>query len=142
MSVAFGVQPDTLVATPDGDRAADSLQAGDTVWSWDLAGGTKVARVIKRVHHTAEQHLVAIKAPPLTLRGCTPGMGVYDVFEELFRAAGSLSTLSQVQGFEATPEVDELSERTEPTTVVQLTLEGDEGCWFADGVLVRHLAED
>jgi hypothetical protein len=99
--------------------------------------------VVRQVHVDQTDHLDEVITDLGTLRGCTPGTAIYDAFEDMFRAAASLSSLSEVvvrrDGHAAVAAVDAILEHHAPQTVVhQLTLEGTVNCFFADGMLVKH----
>ena len=57
----------TLIATPQGDRAIETLQVGDTVWAWNLAQGQPVARRVAAIAHH-----VRWRVPRLAVAGGAP----------------------------------------------------------------------
>lgn len=145
MPVPFGFVPETVVATPSGPRPLVEVAVGEAVWSADAATGTPVVRQVIAVHaESAVDHLVAVEAEGALLRGVTPGTAVWDAFEGMFRGAGSLSVAAELRVFgddaTAVSPVLGVDEHVRPGgTVHHLTLDGPEGAFFADGVLVRHL---
>ncbi len=147
MTVPFGVIAGSRVAVPSGTRLVETLAVGDLVYSYNAASAELVERAITAIDRAVVQQLVAVETEgDVELRGCTPGMGVYDGFEDLFRGAGSLYTLSELVTWDGESlgrvTVLDMPERTVPDTeVFQLALEGGEGTWFADGVLLRHRGE-
>jgi hypothetical protein len=151
MSAVVGFLRGTSIATPDGDRTLGELAVGHAVWAWHLGRGERVARAVAALHHAggpAACFLYRVDAGGRSLRGCTPGTAVYDAFEDMFRGVGSLSSLAELcvlgeEGQVAVAPVDDAVEiHVAEGEVLHLTLDGDEGCFFADGVLVRHLAPE
>lgn len=143
MSVAFGAPPDTVVATPGGPRALGALAVGDEVWGVEPIEGTLVPARVEAISGWSVEQLVAVQHDGGALRGCTPGTSVWDAFEESFRAAGSLSTLSEVWSLEGGSlrrrEVRDAPEVTVPATqVLHLTLHHPASAVVFDGVVVRH----
>lgn len=143
MSVAFGFPAGARVATPEGDVPLGSIAVGATVWAADTEGRRAPARVAE-VRRWTVDHLVAVRTASGGLSGCAPGTNVWDAFEEAWRAAGSLSTLSEVlvdrgDGALVAEQVIETPERlAEGMEVAHLTLERPHAALLVDGVLVRH----
>jgi hypothetical protein len=146
MSVPFGLIAGTLVATPTGPRAIETLHPGDRVWAWDLSRRVAIEAPVVALHAERVDHLNEIVGSVSRLRGCAPGTGIFDAFEEMFRAAASVSSLSEVlvwqEGVAISDPVDEVPEHNRPDTGIHhLTLGEDQTCFFADGLLVRHRTE-
>lgn len=144
MPVPFGFIESTLVRTPSGAVALGAVQVGDAVWAYDTAKSTLVRRTVQALHAEPVDQLVAVDADEVILTGATPGTSIWDAFEGMFRGAGSLSSagelLSWADGTPRAVQIVEIPERAAPgTRVFHLTLDGDEGAFFADDVLVRHL---
>jgi len=77
------------------------------------------------------------------IAGATPGLLVYDAFEEMSRGVGSLSALTELvvwtgDGVRSELMDDAVEETGAPREVLLPVLEGDEGAFFAGGLLVRH----
>lgn len=151
MSAVVGFLPETSIATPDGGRALADLDVGDAVWAWNLGEGARVARHVAAVHRAqgpAARFLYRVEAGGRSMRGCTPGTSVYDAFEDMFRGVGSLSSLAELRVDDGTgpgavaPVDDAVEIHDDRAEVLHLTLDGDEGCFFADGILVRHVAPE
>jgi hypothetical protein len=145
MSVPFGLIAETLVATPDGPKAIEHILPGDVVWSWNIETGEAGRAEVIATHREHVDHLDEILTASEALRGCTPGTGIYDAFEDMFRAAASLSSLSEMlrwtDGATEVQAVDEVAEHHRAGTLVcHLTLSTGHQAFFADGFLVRHLA--
>jgi hypothetical protein len=142
VSVAFGLSSDATVLTPRGPVPLGALSAGDTVWAFDPeAGAWSEARVVAAPTWTVDQ-VVDVVFDGGTLHGVTPGTGVWDAFEEGWRAVGSLSTLSRL----LVGGRDGLEERGVVTTVEHavdrevrhLTLAAPHLAFVVGGVVVRH----
>jgi hypothetical protein len=151
VSAVVGFLPETSVATPSGDRPLSDLGVGDAVWAWHLGRGERVASAVAAIHRAqgpAARFLYRVEGGGRTLRGATPGTAVYDAFEDMFRGVGSLSSLAEIrvedgtEGGAVAPVDDAVEIHDDRAEVLHLTIEGDEGCFFADGVLVRHVAPE
>lgn len=143
MSTPFGLGLDTVVLTPDGGRALRDLRVGDAVCAWDAARRALVNREVHAVQEGTVDHLYTIGTPTARAGAVAAGTNVFDVAEDMFRGAGSLSSLSEAlvwTGSAADVEAVEVAdEYAAPGTPVRfLSLTGDEGAFFADGLLVRH----
>jgi hypothetical protein len=143
MPVAFGFIAGTRVSTPDGAANIEALGVGDRVIAWDLSASKAVSRTVAAVWSEPVDQLVAVDGGEVALAGTTPGTAVWDAFEGTFRGAGSLSTAGELlvwdgPGAHVVP-IEDLPERAaDGAKVWHLTLDGDEGTFFADRVLVRH----
>lgn len=142
MSVPFGLPASALVLTPRGLVPLGSVAPGDVVASLDPETGTwSEARVLATPAWSVDQ-VVDIAYDGGVLVGVTPGTGVWDAFEEGWRAVGSLSTLSQLlvgDRVGVSPrDVTGFTERAVDREVRHLTLAPPHLAFVADGVVVRH----
>lgn len=143
MPVAFGFIAGTRITTPDGAQHIEALGVGDLVVAWDLTASKAASRTVAAVWSEPVDQLIAVDGGEVMLRGVTPGTAVWDAFEGTFRGAGSLSSAGELlvwdgPGVHVVP-IDDLPERAaDGAKVWHLTLDGDEGAFFADRVLVRH----
>lgn len=143
MGVLFGVVGEAQVLTPEGPRAMGELQAGDRVLAWDSVHGKTCERRVVRMEQGTVDNLYVLVTETTRLRGCTPGLQVWDAFESMFRAAGSLSALAELGvltdgGLRAEPLLDAEEQAQPGAAVWWLHTDGEEGTLFVDGVLVRH----
>lgn len=139
----FGVSPGTPIATPGGPVAVEALEVGQLAWAWDTAAGRPVARAVLRVDRGQSGTLYDVWCASGRIAGATPGLLVYDAFEEMFRGVGSLSALTELvvwngDGVRSEPMEDAVEQTGAPRDVWLPVLEGDEGAFFAGGLLVRH----
>ncbi|MCB9664262.1 MAG: hypothetical protein H6732_09125 [Alphaproteobacteria bacterium] len=143
MPVPLGFPPEASVLTPDGPRPLGSIQPGDRVLAVDAEARTLAPARVVAVREEVADQLVTIETDGHTVPAAAPGTGFYDAFEELFRAAGSLSALSEllvVEGQALEPRVVlEVPERDAPgARVLHLVLEAPAHALVVDGVVVRH----
>ncbi len=144
MSLPFGVPAGTPILTPNGPRAVESLAPGDVVWGVDPNTLVRSPAAITGITTWETDQLQAIAFEGGSLPEVTPGTNVWDAFEEAFRAAGSLSTLSEVlvdsgAGELVTRAVLTTPETRAPGTRVYLpTLARPHGALLVAGVVVRH----
>lgn len=144
-AAALGFVASTSVATPDGPRAIADVVVGDVVWAWADATRERVRRVVVETARAEANGLYRLVARGACVEGCTAGTYIWDASEDMFRGAGSLSSLTELlvagdDGVDRVP-LEDAVEIAGDATLFHLRLEGDEGCWFAGGVLVRHLGE-
>lgn len=143
MPVPFGFIAGTRVTTPGGAVDIEAIAVGDPVLAYDAVAGRSSVRTVAARWSDEVDHLVAVDGGEVVLTGATPGTAVWDAFEGMFRGAGSLSSAGELlvwvgDGVQVAA-IEEIPERSAPGTVVwHLTLDGDEGAFFADRVLVRH----
>lgn len=133
---------ETRVATPDGPRRIDHLREGERVWSWDLERQEPVARAIARVRVAHRDDVVDLRAGELSIRGVTLDHPVYSVGTSAFTEVGALTLGSRVLGWlGGDPRIltiDALVLRSERTRVYDLTIDGPEHDFFAEGILVHN----
>lgn len=139
----FGVVGETMVRTPSGSRAIRELAVGDAVCAWSQARGRIEERRVTEVQRGVGDHLVRLGTPSTRLPGVTPGLQVHDAFEDMFRAAGSLSSLAELSvwsgdGLVAEPLTSSDEVAAAGTPLWWLLTDGDEGTLLLEGVLVRH----
>lgn len=143
MSIALGFAGTCRVATPTGARPLSSIGVGDEITTYDTEAGTLGTARVVQVHRFSARQWVTIDLDGGRLTACTPGTGVWDAFDEIFRSAGSLSTLAELVVVDGTQtsacQVRDVPERTQPDTeVVHLTLASPADSLVVDGVVVRH----
>jgi hypothetical protein len=141
--VLFGVIGETTVLTPGGPRPIAEISVGDTISAWDSVRRCVCERRVTEVQRGASEHLYALATASARLGGCTPGLQVYDAFEDMFRAAGSLSALAElavlVEGaLQPEPLLDASELTVAGAALWWLITDGEEGTLFIDGVLARH----
>jgi hypothetical protein len=138
---------ETLVATPTGPRPIESLRSGDLVWSFSFEEGRPVARAVLALHRALVREVRRVViAGELAIRGVSPTHPVYFVEHGEFRPAsrlvsGDLVTLFRDGGEPSTAHVIavEATEVHVPSIeVFNLSVEGPEHNYFADGVLVHN----
>jgi hypothetical protein len=137
----------TLVATPNGPRAIESLRPGDLVWSHSFEEGRSVARAVVELHCALEREVRRVAVAGETMiRGMTPSHPVYFVEHGEFRPASRLAIGDVLMLFgegrePSTARVTsiEATEAHAPSIeVFNLSVEGPEHNYFADGVLVHN----
>lgn len=143
MPVPLGFLATSPVLTPTGPRPLGELDVGDLVLAVDVDARTLAPARVAAVRREPADQLVAIDLGDHVVRAAAPGTGFFDAFEDLFRAAGSLSALSELLvwtggGLEPRA-VLEVPERDAPgAEVVHLVLEAPAAALIVDGVVVRH----
>jgi len=154
ISVAFGLSgcfmgscfvAGTRVATPGGPRPIDGLKRGDVVWAWSAAEGARVQRRVEAVHRTLGQVVCRVEVGDRVIPGVTPEHPFFHVDAGEFVAFRDLPTdallLTVVEGEPVSARISELqiTEHLEPCVIVyNLTVEGPEHTYFAEGVLVHN----
>ena len=144
-AAALGFVGNTPVATPSGPRAIAEIAVGDEVWAWSEATGGLVARAVLETSVAPANGLYQLLGDGACVEGCTAGTYVWDASEDMFRGAGSLSSLTELLvvdgvGVRRVPLADAIEVPGE-AEVHHLRIAGEEGAWFAGGLLVRHLGE-
>lgn len=139
----FGVIGETTVLTPTGPRPIAEIGVGDAVCAWDSVHRQVCERRVTEVQRGVSEHLYALATASAQLAGCTPGLQVYDAFEDMFRAAGSLSALAELAvlvdgALQPEPLVDARELTVPDAALWWLITDGQEGTLFIDGVLARH----
>lgn len=135
----------TRVATPRGPRAIEDLEIGDTVWSWDVEKAQAIERPVARVIRSERTELLALRAGELRVAGVTPDHPFYDADARRFRQSIELSLGTRLlawlgSGDPRTVRVDAIERLPvhAPVTVWDLTIDGPEHDFFADGLLVHN----
>ena len=135
----------TLIATPRGPIPIEALVVGDSVWSFSLERGEKIARRVRAVLRSMANEVRVIAAGGNVIAGVTPEHPFYDIERREYRAvrdliAGdALATLTD-NGISprtiASVTAKELADRSIP--VFNLTIDGPEANYFAAGILVHN----
>jgi hypothetical protein len=135
----------TLVATPGGPRPIESLAAGDEVWAFDVNTMRRARRRVEALHRASAREVRSVRAGDLFVRGVTPSHPVYAPARGAFVPLRELRVGDAVLGFDgeaATPRaVEGVDARERPAAdvdVYNLTVEGPEHTYFADGLLVHN----
>ncbi len=135
----------TLVATPGGPRPIEALAVGDEVWACDPRAGVLVARRVVALHRALARETRSLCAGDRTMRGVTPSHPVYSLARGEFVPARELRVGEALLGFDAANVVplvaDEFGADERPLAdiaVYNLTVEGPEHTYFADGLLVHN----
>jgi hypothetical protein len=137
----------TLVSTPDGPRAIESLRVGDVVWSYGFAERRPVARPLLAVHRALARETRRVElAGGRAIRGITPSHPVFSPESGLYLPASQLAHGDTVSTYraESEPEIAKVSrilatEVPVPSIeVFNLGVAGSDQNYFADGVLVHN----
>ena len=135
----------TLVDTPDGPRPIDALKRGDVVWAWSEAEGARVRRRIEATHRNLAQVVCRVEVGDDVIPGVTPEHPFFHVDAGEFVAFRDLPTdallLTVVDGEPRPTRISglQVTEHLEPCVMVfNLTVEGPEHTYFAEGVLVHN----
>jgi cysteine-rich repeat protein len=133
----------TLVATPGGLRAIETLEVGERVYSYDHDTKKRCVRTVEAIHRDVVRTVCKVRAGACVIRGVTPGHPFFDVAREAYFALNSLVKDSTLLPFESELGVgiDEVTieESFAPQfEVFNLTVAGPEHNYFADGVLVHN----
>ena len=135
----------TRVATPRGPRAIDELAVGETVWSWDVERAAPVERPVARVLRAQRDDVLTLRAGELRIAGVTPDHPFYELGSRRFVRADELTLGAQLLGWLGTGDprpvqLDALERlgRRGPVDVWDLTIDGPEHDFFAEGVLVHN----
>ena len=135
----------TRVATPRGPRAIEDLVVGETVWSWDLETARPIERPVARVIRSERGEVLALRGGELRIAGVTPDHPFYDSEARRFRQAIELSLGTPLLAWLGTGDarsvridaIERLPVRA-PLAVWDLTIDGPEHDFFADGILVHN----
>ena len=133
----------TLVDTPAGPRAIETLQVGEMVWSFSLERRERVARRVTAVLASNARETRRIEAGGRIIAGVTPSHPFYDVGRGIYREARDLKVGDLLAvGEQIAPRAIERIEAAplvEPAVpVFNLTIDGPESNYFAAGVLVHN----
>lgn len=135
----------TRIATPRGPRAIDALAVGETVWSWDVERAAPVERPVARVLRAQRDDVLTLRAGELRIAGVTPDHPFYELGSRRFVRADELTLGATLLGWlgtgDARPvQLDALERlgRRGPVDVWDLTIDGPEHDFFAEGVLVHN----
>jgi hypothetical protein len=135
----------TRIATPRGPRPIDALEVGETVWSWDIERSVPVERPVARVPRSQRYDVLTLRAGELRVVGVTPDHPFYDAGSRRFVRADELSLdaklLAWLGSGDARPvQLDALERlaRRGPVDVWDLTIDGPEHDFFAEGLLVHN----
>ncbi|MEW5850452.1 MAG: hypothetical protein AB2A00_16830 [Myxococcota bacterium] len=136
---------DALVETPEGPRRMDSLRVGDAVWSIRVGDGTRVLRRVQAVRRSWSFDL----RHPVTSLGRMHGVtGSHPFFlpsEKAWLEAADLVTghvLLTAEGPVALRDVHDEHAWLVPEWVYELTVEGPEHTFIADGVVVHNKSQE
>jgi cysteine-rich repeat protein len=134
----------TLIATPDGARSIESLRIGDAVWSYDRQAGL-VARTLHAIHRARARVVCRVELRGACIRGVTPSHPMYDAARDTYVALRDLSPEARLllvrDGMTQALPIERLvvEEAPEPSfEVFNLTVQGPEHNYIADGVLVHN----
>jgi hypothetical protein len=144
-AAALGFVASTPVSTPGGARPIAEVSVGDAVHAWSESSGALVVVSVVETRVCRANGLYRLLGDGAEVAGCTAGTYVWDASEDMFRGAGSLSSLTELlvtdgRGVRRVA-LDDALEVGGEADVHHLRVDGDEGCWFAGGVLVRHFGD-
>ena len=138
----------TRVATPRGRRPIEDLAVGDEVLSFDLTAHRVVTRRVGKVLRARAAEVFRLEAGDHAIAGVTAEHPFYDAASRAYHRVDELTVRSQLlvtagDGEIAVRPLRSLSRvpsRSE-IEVFNLTIEGDEQNYFAEGILVHNKSE-
>jgi hypothetical protein len=135
----------TRVRVPSGVRAIEDLRVGDEVLSYSLADRKHVVRRVANVLRSRAKTIHAIRAGEFEIAGVTPEHPFWDASTESWREVSALSLSSVLlvglDAHELRPQpVTELKcvPARDEVDVFNVTIEGEEQNYFANGILVHN----
>jgi hypothetical protein len=135
----------TLVETPRGPRPIETIAVGDIVWSFSLERGERVARRVRAILRNKAREVRTIRAGGRVVAGVTSEHPFYDWANGAYRAVRDLvvgDVLASLEGESLRPcSIESVTsvETTEPSfDVYNLTIDGPEANYFAEGILVHN----
>ena len=135
----------TRIVTPRGFRRIEDLVVGDPVYSLDLETGQPVARTVARLLRARATEILHIAAGELVLAGVTPEHPFYDAERKAWTPAAELGEKARLVAWLGAGDVREMeitTRRTSPPAgridVFNLTIDGPEHNYFAEGLLVHN----
>lgn len=138
----------TRVVTPRGFRRIEDLDAGDEVFSLDLARRAPVVRRVLRVLGARATDVLQVAAGELIVAGVTADHPFHDAERGAWVAAGALREGSRLLAWLGSADVRELSvtvHRPAPSAgrveLFNLTTDGPERNYLAEGLLVHDRSE-
>ncbi|AUX44220.1 uncharacterized protein SOCE26_056840 [Sorangium cellulosum] len=138
----------TRIVTPRGFRRIEDLAAGDEVFSLDRARRAPVVRRVARVLHARATDVLHIAAGELVLAGVTAGHRFHDAARGAWVDAGALREGTPLLAWLGSADVRELpvtAHRPAPSAgkvdVFNLTIDGPEQSYFAEGLLVHDRSD-
>lgn len=137
----------TRVRTPDGDRAIESLRAGDKVLSWSAEEQKVVVRTLTAVHTAAAVALWRVQAGQQVIAGVTDAHPFFDADAGRFvpilalEPGRRLLLLSGEAVVDPVPMARERVVLPEPVAVYNISVGGSEQNYFAEGILVHNKSD-
>jgi len=135
----------TRIVTPRGLRRIEEIAVGDEVYSLDLETQRPVARCVARVLCARAAEIFHIAAGELTIAGVTSEHPFYDAARAAWTPAGEVSEGTRLVAWLGASDVRELevtAHRRAPAAglvdVYNLTIDGPEHNYFAEGLLVHN----
>lgn len=135
----------TRVATPRGRRPIEDLAVGDEVLSFDLTAHRVVTRRVGKVLRARAAEVFRLEAGDHAIAGVTAEHPFYDAASRAYHRVDELTVRSQLlvtagDGEIAVRPLRSLSRLPAKSEieVFNLTIEGDEQNYFAEGILVHN----
>jgi hypothetical protein len=137
----------TRIVTPRGMRRIEDLVVGDEVWSLDVETRKPIVRKVEKLLRSRATELLRVAAGELIVVGVTPEHPFYDGDNRVWAPARNLregTTLLAWLGSSNVREIEISAHRSEAITgsvdVFNMTVEGPEHNYFAEGLLVHNKA--
>ncbi|WP_437933268.1 polymorphic toxin-type HINT domain-containing protein [Sorangium sp. So ce341] len=135
----------TRIVTPRGFRRIEDLDVGDEVFSLSLERRAPVVRRVARVLRARATEVLHVAAGELVVAGATAEHPFYDAARGAWVEAGALREGTRLLAWLGSADVRELSvtaHRPAPSAgkvdVFNLTIDGPERNYFAEGLLVHN----
>jgi hypothetical protein len=138
----------TRIVTPRGLRRIEDLAVGDHVYSFDLEARRPVVRKVGRLLRAQATEILHVAAGELVLAGVTPEHPFYDAGQESWTPAGELREGTRLIAWLGSADVREIEVTVRRdgraagrVEVFNLTIDGPEHNYFAEGLLVHNKEE-
>jgi hypothetical protein len=135
----------TRIVTPRGFRRIEDLAVGDEVYSLDVESRRPVVRRVARLLRAEATETFHIAAGELHIAGVTSEHPFYDAERKAWTPAGEIQKGTQLVAWLGTSDVRDLEVTTHhrapskgKVEVFNLTIDGPEHNYFAEGLLVHN----
>lgn len=135
----------TRVGTPRGRRNIEDLQAGDEVWSFDLAERRFVVRRVGKVLRALANEVFRVEAGEHAIPGVTASHPFFDAASATYVRVDELTVRSQLlvsvaEGEIATRPLGAIARLPVKgeVEIFNLSVDGEEHNYFAEGILVHN----